>query len=161
MKTSEIISLIEEKSALAIDYRMKAYELQKELNDLNIKKRKSLLCHFSNYLQLGDTYTFTQLTYLTGNQIASKDNKKPYFSQGDIIEWERRNKKSIVIKVLKQHESSYDYLTHVNTITETYPNTYYRIELDKLLDTFSGLPGYLDGLMNYISRVEALEELGI
>jgi hypothetical protein len=164
MRTSEIIEQLESKRALLIETQLKAYELGKEINHLDEQARKSQIKHFFEYLQLGTSYTFQTFIYLKGAQIASKDSFKPspYFSPGDVIEWDRRNAKSIVVKQTKKVNYMYNPNNFIQEMTsESNTDTYYRLEIEPLFNFMMSDPLFKAGLDAYIMRVESLEELGI
>ena len=84
----------------------------------------------------------------------------PYFCPGDIIEWDRRNLKSIVVKVIKKIDYIYDPNNWSQQISsESYPNTYFRLELEYLFNFMIGDPNFKAGLEAYIMRTESLNEL--
>lgn len=164
MRTSEIIAELESKQAQLAQHSLESLRLTREINHLSEQKKQSQLTHFLQYLQLGTIYTFPSFTWIKGSNLGVKESDRRStigFSQGDEIEWDRRNQKSIVVKLIKQHNHTHDYRNNTSTVTVTYPNTYFRLELESLFGYMMSDSQAKMGFDNYISRVEALEELGI
>jgi len=79
--------------------------LQKQVADLSKKnfslsqlKENKLTELFIDYIELGTTYTFNSYAYLNGVQTGVKtDFKSPNFKDGDVIRFDKKNKKSRII----------------------------------------------------------------
>jgi hypothetical protein len=120
---------------------------------------------FSEYIQIGSKYDVTSYMYLTGVQTGVKDvgkpitTKKPNFLAGDVIEFTKKNKKSIVITCLTKND--HNYANGARTVTTHNPNWIFRINTDSLYHHLTREPDFKQRFEAYVRRSEALELLGV
>jgi len=161
MRISQIIAQINTNLETVKQLQNQSSELLKanaRLEEIKESKQRAMLM---DYIEIGSTYTFNGYAYLTGVQTGSKEFNRPNFISGDIIEFVKKNQKSIVVKCLKKNTSKWDSLSRVTTYTETFPNTIFRVDADSLYHHLMSRPEFRSGFNAYISRREALDELGI
>jgi hypothetical protein len=131
----------------------------KKLQWFNEVRNDKLKSGFVDYIQIGSTYQLDNMMRLDGVQTGLKKGeigKNPYFSPGDIIEFVKKNKKSVVIK------------THKFIITKRVDNAFvrvdvpditFRIEINSLYNSMIFDDNFYKNLISYISREEALSDL--
>jgi hypothetical protein len=125
--------------------------LQKQVADLSKKnfhlsqlKESKLTELFTDYIELGATYTFNSYAYLNGVQTGVKsDFKSPNFQNGDVIRFDKKNKKSIVVTCLNKSERKF------------------RIETNSLYQFMLRSPDFKSRFDAYVRRKESLDLLGI
>ena len=133
-------------------------KLEKDIKD-------SLLKHFCNYIQIGEKYEFKKHTFLKSTKILNeKKIKNKTFSKGDIIEWVKINKKSIVFRHILSNIYSPD-ITRTPVVwikkEETIPNTIFRINLEVIYDKIIEDESYKNTFLLYVKRTESLNKLNI
>jgi hypothetical protein len=122
---------------------------------------------FSEYIQIGGKYDVTSYMYLTGIQTGlvkpttptKPIPKRPNFVDGDVIEFTKRNKKSIVITCLTKNDHSY--ANGAKTVKTHNPNWTFRIDTDSLYHQLTREPDFKQRFEAYVRRSEALELLGV
>lgn len=123
---------------------------------LEVKERR-LIELFSEYIQIGSKYDVTGYMFLNGIQTGTKDvTKKPNFLPGDVIEFTKKNKKSIVITCLTKN----DYINGTITVTH-HPNWTFRIDTDSLCFYLLGRSEFKKKFETYVRRSDSLEILGV
>jgi hypothetical protein len=92
--------------------------------------------------------------------VAKTENRSANFSNGDVIEFVKKNDKSVIIKVTTKVLSRIDRETGKKTSTTTHPDWTFRITKQEL---YNGLIQRDSELKNnfdsYLKRVESLNEL--
>jgi hypothetical protein len=131
----------------------------KKLQWFNQIRNDKLRSGFVDYIEIGSTYQFDKMIHLDGIQTGLKKGeigKNPSFSPGDIIEFVKKNKKSIVIKthkffITKRIDNAF---VRVNV-----PDITFRIDINSLYHAMIYDDNFYKNLVNYISREEALSDL--
>jgi hypothetical protein len=134
-------------------------ETSKKLQWFNQIRNDKLRSGFVDYIQIGSTYQFDKMMRLDGIQTGLKKGeigRNPYFSPGDIIEFVKKNKKSVVIKthkflIIKRVDNAF---VSVNATGITF-----RIDINSLYHMMIYDDNFYKNLVNYISREEALSYL--
>jgi hypothetical protein len=141
--------------------------LQKQVADLSKKnfhlsqiKENKLTELFIDYIELGTTYTFNSYAYLTGVQTGVKtDFKSPNFQNGDVIRFDKKNKKSIVVTCL--NKSEHKIANGVGSVSMSNTNLIFRIYIDSLYQFMLRSPDFKSRFDAYVRRKESLDLLGI
>lgn len=151
MTLSEIKSKIVENRETTKQLQNQLREIGNESRKLQETLREKEIEAFSEYIELDTTYNITKFAMFSGVQIQKpKDPSKietPYFRDGDIIQFVKKNKKSFVIKCLKKGDK--------------YPNTFFRIETEQLYHHFLNDKTFKLGFETFLNRKESLNILGI
>ena len=135
-------------------------ELSKSNSRLSELKESKLLDMFTEYIELGTIYNVTSYMYLTGVQTGVKDSFiSPNFQDGDVIRFDKKNKKSIVITCLSKSE--HKIVNGVRVITMSSPNWVFRIDISSLYHFMLKRSDFKERFDAYVRRKESLELLGI
>jgi hypothetical protein len=135
-------------------------ELSKQNSYLSELKENKLTELFVDYIELGTNYTFDTYAYLNGVQTGVKTGfKSPNFQDGDVIRFDKKNKKSIVITCLSKSE--HKIVNGVRVITMSSPNWVFRIDISSLYHFMLKRPDFKERFDAYVRRKESLELLGI
>jgi hypothetical protein len=143
--------------------------LHKQLRLLNEKssqlyRSKEARLHelFIDYIQIGSKYDINRYMSLSGVHTGIKKGDQqfsPSFSKGDVIEFTKKNKKSIVITCLTKVMSKLDRTTGVRTSEITKPNWTFRIDTNNLYHDLMRDIQFKQGFESYVRRTEALDLL--
>jgi hypothetical protein len=168
MRIIEIESQILINTKQIREFQKQVSELSKVNSNLSQTKEIKLLEMFTDYIQLGSTYTFNSYAYLNGVQTGVKNKKmdsisfiSPNFSSGDSIEFVKKNKKSLVIKCVTKIISKIENLNGVRTKHVTNPNWIFRISIVSLYNYMIKNTEFKSRFDAYVRRKESLELLGI
>lgn len=142
--------------------RIKLAEIRKavskaaaELTELNAIKEAKIKESFDEFIELGSTFRFTSYANLNGVQTGYKKTDtfsfNPFFSANEVIEFIKKNKKSFVVKCIKN-------VTYKTGESGTKEVTF-RIDSDSLYHHMTRDKDFYDRLMSYIKRKDSLEEL--
>jgi hypothetical protein len=143
--------------------------LHKQLRLLNEKssqlyrsKEDRLHELFIDYIQIGSKYDINRYMSLSGVHTGIKKGDQqfsPSFSKGDVIEFTKKNKKSIVITCLTKVMSKLDRTTGVRTSEIIKPNWTFRIDTNNLYHELVRDIQFKQGFQSYVRRTEALDLL--
>lgn len=168
MRIIEIESQILNNTKQIREFQKQVSELSKINSDLSQTKEIRLLEMFSDYIELGSTYTFNRYAYLNGVQTGVKNQKidtisfiLPNFTSGDSIEFVKKNKKSFVIKCITKIISKIENPNAVRTKHVTNPNWIFRISIVSLYNNMIKNTEFKSKFDAYVRRKESLELLGI
>lgn len=158
MTLSEIKYLIDKKHESSIQLRRKLSDLHKELDKLRNEYNLLEMAEFVNYLQIGEIIEISGYYSFSG---FSKDPKSTnIFQSGEQIKIVKKNKKSIVIEVVKKHTKRWDKVQKKSIITgETNPGWNIRVDLDSLYHFYLKSPTMRTAFDAYVKRKNALDSL--
>lgn len=117
---------------------------------------------FIDYIQIGSKYTIDRYISFTGVHTGIKKGEQQYspsFSNGDVIEFTKKNKKSIVITCLNKVISKLDKTTGVRTSVTTNPNWIFRVDTNSLYHGLMRDTQFKQGFESYVRRTESLDLL--
>lgn len=144
MRITEIESQISNNYGIIRTLQKQVADLSKKNFHLSQLKENKLTELFTDYIELGATYKFNSYAYLNGVQTGVKsDFKSPNFQNGDVIRFDKKNKKSIVVTCLNKSERKF------------------RIETDSLYQFMLRSPEFKSRFDAYVRRKESLDLLGI
>jgi len=115
---------------------------------------------FFDYVQIGTKYEITRYLGFTGVQTGVKKDDPTYspsFSNGDVIEFTKKNKKSIVITCLTKVMSKINNGTR--TLYTINPNWTFRVDINSLYQWLMRDAQFKQGFESYVRRTEALDLL--
>lgn len=138
-------------------------DLNKQNWNLQEAKNIRLSEFFSDYIELGTNYKVTSYMNLIGVQTGIKKGDITYpssFSPDDVIEFTKKNKKSIVITCLSKSMYKFENKIRVGPYI-TKPNWTFRVDTDSLYHYLMRDSQFKQGFDSYLKRCEALELLGI
>ena len=162
MIISEIQSQILANNREATDLQKRLLEIHKKNSSLSQLKESKLLEIFTDYIEIGSTYNFSNYSYLTGVQTGVKiPICKPDFVSGDSIEFVKKNSKSIVVKCITKVVSKIDIHSGIRTKNITHPDLLFRIDIMSLYHHMMRSTEFKAGFDIYVKRTESLESLGI
>jgi hypothetical protein len=160
MRITEIESQILSNNETLKALQKQATELSAQNSNLSKLKENKLTELFVDYIELGTNYTFNTYAYLNGVQTGIKTGgKSPNFQDGDIIRFDKKNKKTIVVTCLNKTETKFN--NGVRTKTESGPNWVFRIDISSLYNFMTKRPEFKERFEAYVRRKESLELLGI
>ena len=117
---------------------------------------------FIDYIQIGSKYTIDRYISFTGVHTGIKKGEQQYspsFSNGDVIEFTKKNKKSIVITCLTKVISKLDKTNGVRTSVTTNPNWTFRVDTNSLYHGLMRDTQFKQGFESYVRRTESLDLL--
>lgn len=160
MTLAQITNLISSNNDETKLLHTKLNELGNQNKYLLEVKELRLIELFSEYIQIGSKHDVTSYMYLTGIQTGVKDaTKKPNFQSGDVFEFTKKNKKSIVITCLTKND--HNYANGARSVTTHHPNWTFRIDTVSLYHQLTREPDMKQRFEAYVRRSEALELLGV
>jgi hypothetical protein len=135
-------------------------KLSVQMAELRALKEQKYRESFLEFIELDSTYEFKSYCSLRGVQTGPKlqSPKSPNFRAGDIIQFVKKNKASIVIKCVKKLVYERDPKTGTNKKVYV-DNETYRIEIDSLYHFLITKDDFSKQLITYINRKESLEDL--
>ena len=96
MRITEIESQVLSNTETMRILQKQVAELSKQNSYLSELKENKLTELFVDYIELGTNYTFDTYAYLNGVQTGIKEGfKSPNFQDGDVIRFDKKNKKGI------------------------------------------------------------------
>lgn len=151
MTLSEIKSKIVENRETTKQLQNQLRQIGDESRRLQETLKEKEIEAFNEYIELDSIHNITKFAMFSGVQIqktkGSDKSESPYFRDGDIIQFVKKNKKSIVIKCVKKGDK--------------YPNTLFRIETEQLYHHFLNDKTFKLGFETFLNRKESLNILGI
>lgn len=168
MTISQITDLIAKNSGEFKLLHDRIRELNKQSSYLSEIKQNKFLELFSDYIELGTKLDLTTYANFTGVQTGIKKEENshpsaysPSFSPGDVIEFTKKNKKSIVITCLTKVMSKIDISTGTRKTIAINPNWTFRVDINSLYHYLMRTPQFKQGFDSYVRRTEALDLLGL
>lgn len=158
MRISEIKNKLAENSVAIKELQSKIAKLSSENSTLHAEKNSKLMGYFTDYIEVGSTYTFDKWANLGGIQIGLKKDERPdpsYFNAGDVIEFVKKNKVSFVIKWVTKNR------VFKNKTEVSHPNKLYRVDIVNLFDTLRRGENFTKSFDTFVMRKESLDLLGI
>lgn len=161
-RVDEIINKINENREKIRQLQKEVCELSNQNNDLSALKQEILINSFCDWLQIGQQYHINGYMSLPGSPTgqAKTENKSASFVKGDVIEFAKKNDKSVIIKVTTKIIPKTDLKTGQKIATTTHPDWTFRITKQ---DLYNGLIQRDSELKNsfdsYHRRIESLNEL--
>jgi len=164
MTISQITDLIAKNSGEINLLHTRIRELNKQSSYLSETKQNKFLELFSDYIELGTKLDLTTYANFSGVQTGIKKGEtiyNPSFSPGDVIEFTKKNKKSIVITCLTKVMSKIDISTGTRKTSTINPNWTFRVDINSLYHYLMRTPQFKQGFDSYVRRTEALDLLGL
>ena len=164
MTISQITDLIAKNSGEFKLLHDRIRELNKQSSYLSEIKQNKFLELFSDYIELGTKLDLTTYANFSGVQTGIKKGEtiyNPSFSPGDVIEFTKKNKKSIVITCLTKVMSKIDTATGTRKTSAINPNWTFRVDINSLYHYLMRTPQFKQGFDSYVRRTEALDLLGL
>ncbi len=164
MTISQITDLIAKNSGEINLLHNRIRELNKQSSYLSEIKQNKFFELFSDYIELGTKLDLTTYANFSGVQTGIKKGEPTYspsFSPGDVIEFTKKNKKSIVITCLTKVMSSIDRTTGTRKTDVINPNWTFRVDTNSLYHYLMRIPQFKQGFDSYVRRTEALDLLGL
>jgi hypothetical protein len=162
MRIQEINNKISENTGRIRQLQKEVSELLNQNSNLSTVKNDILVNSFCDWLQIGQQYHIRNYMSFPGSPtgVAKTENRSANFSNGDVIEFVKKNDKSVIIKVTTKVLSRIDRETGQKTSTITHTDWTFRITKQ---DLYNGLIQRDSELKNnfdsYLKRVESLNEL--
>ena len=151
MKIGEIKSLIDEKQKSSNMLHKQLINLQTELTQLRSQE-------FVDYLQIGEVIELGGYYSFSGFCKDPKSNNS--FQSGEKIKIVKKNKKSIVIEVIKKHTKKWDEVQKKSIITgESNPGWNIRVDLDSFHHFYLKSATMRSAFDSYVKRKNALDSL--
>jgi len=158
MKIGEIKSLIDEKQKSSNMLHKQLINLQTELNQLRSQYNLLEMQEFVDYLQIGEVIELDSYYSFSGFCKDPKSNNS--FQSGEKIKIVKKNKKSIVIEVIKKHTKKWDEVQKKSIITgETNPGWNIRVDLDSFHHFYLKSATMRSAFDSYVKRKNALDSL--
>lgn len=164
MTLSQISDLIAKNTGEINLLHTRIRELSNQNSYLSEVKENKLMDLFSEYIELGTKLDLTTYISFTGVQTGIKKGEPTYspsFIPGDVIEFTKKNKKSIVITCLTKVMSNIDRSTGIRKTSVINPNWTFRIDGNSLYHYLIRIPQFKQGFDSYVKRTEALDLLGL
>ena len=121
MRIQEINNKISENTGRIRQLQKEVSELLNQNSNLSTVKNDILVNSFCDWLQIGQQYHIRNYMSFPGSPtgVAKTENKSANFSNGDVIEFVKKNDKSVIIKVTTKVLSKIDRETGQKTSTTT------------------------------------------
>jgi hypothetical protein len=136
--------------------------LTEKRNQLYQNKEVRLYELFSDYVQIGYKHEVNRYLGFNGSQTGVKKGEQTYspsFSPGDVIEFTKKNKKSIVITCLTKVISEIDTTTGIRKKSVINPNWTFRVDINSLYQWLMNDNQFKQGFESYVRRSESLDLL--
>jgi len=158
MTILEIKKLIDEKTKSSNLLRKQLSILNKDLYELSNQFNQLEMDEFVNYLQIGEVIELQSYYSFSGYCKDPKSTNS--FQSGEKIKIIKKNKKSIVIEVIKKHTKRWDDVQKKSVIVgETNPGWNIRVNLDSFFHFYLKNPIVKSSFDSYIKRKHALDSL--
>ena len=158
MKIGEIKSLIDEKQKSSNMLHKQLINLQTELTQLRSQYNLLEMQEFVDYLQIGEVIELGGYYSFSGFCKDPKSNNS--FQSGEKIKIVKKNKKSIVIEVIKKHTKKWDEVQKKSIITgESNPGWNIRVDLDSFHHFYLKSAKMRSAFDSYVKRKNALDSL--
>ena len=158
MTIADLKLKIDEKQKSSNILRKQLSEIHQELDELRNQFNQLEMEEFVNYLQIGEVIEFDSYFSLKG---FCKDPKATNsFQSGEKIKIIKKNKKSIVIEVVKKFQRRWDDVQKKSVVIgETNPGWNIRVDLDSFFHFYLRSKTMKNAFDFYIKRKHALDSL--
>lgn len=158
MNITELKEKIDEKTKSSIELHKQLNELHKELAQLRDQFNQLEMEEFVNYLQIGEVIEFDNYYSFRGYCKDPKSTNS--FQFGERIKILKKNKKSIVIEVIKKFQRRWDEVQKKPILVgETNPGWNIRVDLDSFFHFYLRNKTMKDAFDQYVKRKHALDSL--
>lgn len=158
MNLAELQDLIDKKTIESKNLHKQINDLHQDLNKLRNQFNELEMQEFVDYLQIGEVIEFGNYYSFSGYCKDPKANTS--FSSGEKIKISKKNKKSIVIEVVKKFEKRWDQTQKKSiTVGETNPGWLIRVELNSFFHFYMKNSSFKAAFDSYIKRKHALDSL--
>lgn len=158
MTILEIKKLIDEKTKSSNLLHKQLSVLNKDLYELRNQFNQLEMEEFVDYLQIGEVIEFDNYYSMKGYCKDPKSTNS--FQSGERIKILKKNKKSIVIEVIKKFQRRWDDVQKKSVIVgETNPGWNIRVDLDSFFHFYLKSKTMKDAFDSYIKRKHALDSL--
>jgi hypothetical protein len=158
MTIIELKLKIDEKQKSSNMLHKQLINLQTELTQLRSQYNLLEMQEFVNYLQIGEVIELDSYYSFSGFCKDPKSNNS--FQSGEKIKIVKKNKKSIVIEVVKKHTKKWDEVQKKSIITgETNPGWNIRVDLDSFHHFYLKSATMRSAFDSYVKRKNALDSL--
>lgn len=158
MTILEIKKLIDEKTKSSNLLHKQLSVLNKDLYELRNQFNQLEMEEFVHYLQIGEVIEFDNYYSMKGYCKDPKSTNS--FQSGERIKILKKNKKSIVIEVIKKFQRRWDDVQKKSVIVgETNPGWNIRVDLDSFFHFYLKSKTMKDAFDSYIKRKHALDSL--
>lgn len=154
MNISELRLKIAQNEQLSKDLQNQYRKVDSENRLLQSQLRSKEIESLIDYIDIGHSHTISKFVGFSGVQTGGNTDSL-YFREGDIVEFIKKNKKSIVIKCTKR------LTTKGGIISETNPNSIFRVEIDSLYHHLMSDKTFKLSFETFLNRKESLNILGI
>jgi hypothetical protein len=158
MTIIELKLKIDEKQKSSNMLHKQLINLQTELTQLRSQYNLLEMQEFVDYLQIGEVIELDSYYSFSGFCKDPKSNNS--FQSGEKIKIVKKNKKSIVIEVVKKHTKKWDEVQKKSIITgETNPGWNIRVDLDSFHHFYLKSATMRSAFDSYVKRKNALDSL--
>jgi hypothetical protein len=158
MTIIELKLKIDEKQKSSNMLHKQLINLQTELTQLRSQYNLLEMQEFVDYLQIGEVIELDSYYSFSGFCKDPKSNNS--FQSGEKIKIVKKNKKSIVIEVIKKHTKKWDEVQKKSIITgETNPGWNIRVDLDSFHHFYLKSATMRSAFDSYVKRKNALDSL--
>ena len=158
MTISELKEKIYEKVKVSTLLNNQLNSIHKELNQLRSQFDELEMEEFVNYLQIGEVVELD--SYYSFNGFCKDPKSNNSFQSGEKIKIVKKNKKSIVIEVIKKHTKKWDEVQKKSIITgESNPGWNIRVNLDSFHHFYLKSATMRSAFDSYVKRKNALDSL--
>ena len=158
MTIIELKLKIDEKQKSSNMLHKQLINLQTELTQLRSQYNLLEMQEFVDYLQIGEVIELDSYYSFSGFCKDPKSNNS--FQSGEKIKIVKKNKKSIVIEVIKKHTKKWDEVQKKSIITgETNPGWNIRVDLDSFHHFYLKSATMRSTFDSYVKRKNALDSL--
>jgi hypothetical protein len=158
MTIIELKLKIDEKQKSSNMLHKQLINLQTELTQLRSQYNLLEMQEFVNYLQIGEVIELDSYYSFSGFCKDPKSNNS--FQSGEKIKIVKKNKKSIVIEVVKKHTKKWDEVQKKSIITgETNPGWNIRVDLDSFHHFYLKSATMRSAFDSYVKRKNTLDSL--
>lgn len=158
MTILEIKQLIDEKTKSSKELHKQISKIHQELNQLRSQFNQLEMEEFVNYLQIGEVIEFDNYYSIKGYCRDPKATNS--FQSGEKIKIVKKNKKSIVIEVIKKFQRRWDDDQKKSIVVgETNPGWNIRVDLDSFFHFYLRSKTMKAAFDSYVVRKHALDSL--
>jgi predicted nuclease with TOPRIM domain len=158
MNLAELQDLIDKKTNESKNLHKQLNDLHQDLNKLRNQFNELEMQEFVDYLEIGEVIEFGNYYSFSGYCKDPKANTS--FSSGEKIKISKKNKKSIVIEVVKKFQKRWDEIQKKSiTIGETNPGWLIRVELNSFFHFYMKNSSLKAAFDSYVKRKHTLDSL--
>lgn len=158
MNLSELKEKIDEKQKLSNLLHNQLNNIHKELNQLRNQYNLLEMEEFVDYLQIDEVIEVD--TYYSFRGYCKDPKSTNSFQSGEKIKIVKKNKKSIVIEVVKKFNRRWDDVQKKSVvISDTNPGWNIRVDLDSFFHFYLRSKTMKDTFESYVKRKHALDSL--